>query len=83
MLANSIVFQVALLPLLHTVVVVVVVVVVVDSKNADAALPTTASSSLERIVATVRPLLSSATPSRRVDVGVRIPTAPAEAQTPA
>ena len=81
MLANSIVFQVALLPLLHTV--VVVVVVVVDSKNADAALPTTASSSLERIVATVRPLLSSATPSRRVDVGVRIPTAPAEAQTPA
>ena len=82
MLANSIVFQVALLPLLHTVV-VVVVVVVVDSKNADAALPTTASSSLERIVATVRPLLSSATPSRRVDVGVRIPTAPAEAQTPA
>ena len=82
MLANSIVVQVALLPLLHTVV-VVVVVVVVDSKNADAALPTTASSSLERIVATVRPLLSSATPSRRVDVGVRIPTAPAEAQTPA
>ena len=81
MLANSIVVQVALLPLLHTV--VVVVVVVVDSKNADAALPTTASSSLERIVATVRPLLSSATPSRRVDVGVRIPTAPAEAQTPA
>ena len=79
MLANSIVVQVALLPLLHT----VVVVVVVDSKNADAALPTTASSSLERIVATVRPLLSSATPSRRVDVGVRIPTAPAEAQTPA
>ena len=81
MLANSIVVQVALLPLLHTV--VVVVVVVVDSKNADAALPTTASSSLERIVATVRPLLSSATPSRRVDVGVHIPTAPAEAQTPA
>ena len=81
MLANSIVVQVALLPLLHTV--VVVVVVVVDSKNADAALPTTASSSLERIVARVRPLLSSATPSRRVDVGVRIPMAPAEAQTPA